>query len=58
MGRCVIRKEKVGTIGPKLILYTAWDGRPKKSRSNFIAESTDKKILKNYLKKANKCEVD
>jgi len=47
----IIRKEKVGTIGTKLIIYTAWNGKPKKSRSNFIAESTNKKKLINYLKK-------
>ena len=51
IGSCVIRKEKVGTIGPKLILYTAWDGKPKKSRSNFIAESTSKTKLESYLKR-------
>ena len=47
----IIRKEKVGTIGTKLVLYTAWDGKPKKSRINFIAESTNKKKLISYLKK-------
>lgn len=55
IGNCTIRKEKVGTVGPKLTLYTAWNGKPKKSGSNFIAESTSKIKLENYLKKRGKC---
>ena len=52
IGTYVIIKEKVGTVGPKLTLYTAWRGKPNlRSRSNFIAESTNKKILERYIRK-------
>ena len=51
MAKCIIRKVKVGSVGPKLTLYQAWDGKPKPSRSNFIAEAQNKAKLKNYLKK-------
>lgn len=54
-GSCYIYKEKVGTIGPKLTLFTAFTHKREKSRSGFIAESQSKKQLINYLKKRGKC---
>ena len=52
---CYIYKEKVGTVGKKLILHTAFSNPKTKSRSGFIAESTSKKQLINYLDKRGKC---
>lgn len=52
---CYIYKEKVGTIGKKLTLFTAFSRPKTKSRSGFIAESTNKDKLVKYLEKRGKC---
>jgi len=52
---CYIYKEKVGTVGPKLVLYTAFSHPKTKSRSGFIAESQSKAKLIKYLDKRGKC---